>query len=113
MNKFKLIDNILIIFVILTIFTCVSVSIIERNKKVEIITKCDTVKVTIPDYNLIEQNDSLLCLIDSLQILNVKYKEELELANFKLERIKYYNTIAAKNNNIKYLRGWINRVFNE
>lgn len=113
MNKFKLIDNILIIFIILIIFTCGSASIIKYNKKVEIITKCDTVKVTIPDYHLIEQNDSLLCLIDSLQMLNLKYKEDLELANFKLERIKYYNAIAAKNNNIKYLRGWINRVFNE
>lgn len=38
---------------------------------------------------------------------------ELFIAKYKLERIRYYNEIAAKGNNIKYLRGWINRVLNE
>lgn len=37
---------------------------------------------------------------------------ELFVAKYKLERIRYYNNIAAKGNNIKYLRGWINRVLN-
>lgn len=39
--------------------------------------------------------------------------EELFVAKYKLERIRYYNDIAAKGNNIKFLRGWINRVLNE
>lgn len=78
-----------------------------------VVTQYDTIVLFEADYNLIKQNDSLLYEIDSLQTLNLKYKEELELANFKLERIRYYNNIAANNNNIKYLRGWINRVFNE
>lgn len=47
-------------------------------------------------------NDS----IDSLKI-------DLFVAKYKLERIRYYNDIAAKGNNIKYIRGWINRVLNE
>lgn len=38
---------------------------------------------------------------------------ELFVAKYKLERIRYYNNIAAKGNNIKYLRGWINRVLND
>lgn len=38
---------------------------------------------------------------------------ELFVAKYKLERIRHYNEIAAKGNNIKYLRGWINRVLNE
>lgn len=38
---------------------------------------------------------------------------ELFVAKYKLERIRYYNEIAAKGNNIKYLRGWLNRVLNE
>lgn len=38
---------------------------------------------------------------------------ELFVAKYKLERIRYYNEIAAKDNNIKYLRGWLNRVLNE
>lgn len=44
--------------------------------------------------------------IDSLE-------SELFIAQLKLERIKEYNRIAAKDNNIKYLRGWINRVLEE
>lgn len=35
------------------------------------------------------------------------------IAKYKLERIKYYNDIADKGNNIKFLRGWISRVLNE
>lgn len=38
---------------------------------------------------------------------------ELFVAKYKLERIRHYNEIATKGNNIKYLRGWINRVLNE
>lgn len=38
---------------------------------------------------------------------------ELFVVKYKLERIRHYNEIAAKGNNIKYLRGWLNRVLNE
>lgn len=38
---------------------------------------------------------------------------ELFVTKYKLERIRHYNEIAAKGNNIKFLRGWINRVLNE
>lgn len=64
--------------------------------------------------------------IDSLTFENNNYKqvisegaeqvdslnEELLTANYKLERIKYYNSIAT-GNQLKYLRGWINRVLNQ
>lgn len=50
--------------------------------------------------------DSLELVIDSLQ-------EQLFIVSYKIERIKYYNNIAKNGNNIKYLRGWINRVLNE
>lgn len=60
--------------------------------------------------NVINTKDSIITSknkeIDYLQ-------DELEIADFKLERIKEYNRIAAKGNNIKYLRGWINRVLND
>ena len=46
---------------------------------------------------------------DSIDSLNI----DLFIAKYKLERIRYYNEIAAKGNNIKYIRGWINRVLNE
>lgn len=50
--------------------------------------------------------DSLELVIDSLQ-------ERLFIVNYKIERIRYYNNVAKNGNNIKYLRGWINRVLNE
>ena len=35
------------------------------------------------------------------------------VSNYKFARIKYYTDIAAKGNNIKFLRGWIYRVLKE
>ena len=39
--------------------------------------------------------------------------QKLVWSKYKLERIKYYNDIAGKGNNIKYLRGWIRRTLDE
>lgn len=52
---------------------------------------------------------------DSLRIIRTDstMSRELFIAKYKLERIRYYNDIAGKGNNIKYIRGWINRVLNE
>lgn len=50
---------------------------------------------------------------DSLNATKDSLGEDLFITKYKLNRIKYYNDIAAKGNNIKYLRGWINRVLNE
>ena len=50
--------------------------------------------------------DTANSIVDSLQ-------EELFVAKYKLERIRYYNNIAKNGNNIKFLRGWLNRVLNE
>ena len=38
--------------------------------------------------------------------------EEIAVRDIKLARIAEYNRIAGQNNNIKYLRAWINRVLN-
>lgn len=50
--------------------------------------------------------------VDSVLLINDSLITELKLRDFQLARIQYYNNIAAKNNNIKFLRGWINRIFN-
>lgn len=50
---------------------------------------------------------------DSLDYSRDSIGEDLFVARYKLGRIKYYNEVAAKGNNIKYLRGWINRVLND
>ena len=83
----------------------------EEYNRIEI--QRDTVIITAPDYSLIKQNDSLCYIVDSLQNLNLKLEEELNIALFKIDRIKEYNRIAGNGNNIKYLRGWINRTLNE
>lgn len=52
--------------------------------------------------------DSINSLINELDSVN----EELQINKIKIERIREYNRIAAQGNNIKFLRGWINRVIN-
>lgn len=39
--------------------------------------------------------------------------EELFIAKYKLEKIKYYTEIANKGNNIKFYRGWVLRTLEE
>ena len=46
----------------------------------------------------------LLKTIDSL-------KNKLFVSEYKHERIKYYNNIAKNPGQLKFLRGWINRVY--
>lgn len=57
-------------------------------------------------------NEELRRTRDSLQLLktDTTMSAELFVAKYKLERIRYYNDIAAKGNNIKYIRGWIKRT---
>lgn len=50
-----------------------------------------------------EKIDSLKKVTDSL---NVKLFD----CKYRLNKIEEYNKIAAKGNNIKYLRGWLNRA---
>lgn len=76
--------------------------------------------VTIERYIPIESTDSIIHkvnntkhIIDSLQAANDSLTGELQVANYKLERIRYYNDVAKKGNNIVFLRGWINRVLND
>ena len=73
--------------------------------------------VAIERYIPIESTDSIIYkvnntkhIIDSLQQANDSLTGKLQVANYKLERIRYYNDIAKRRNNIKFLRGWINRV---
>lgn len=63
--------------------------------------------------SLIYYKEQLRRTTDSLNAIRDTTAEDLFIARYKLGRIKYYNSIAAKGNNVKYLRGWINRVLNE
>lgn len=68
----------------------------------------------IKDTTIIDSlNRELLITRDSLRLIENNIGTDLFIANYKLGRIKYYNDVAGKGNNIKFLRGWINRVLNE
>lgn len=58
-------------------------------------------------------NDSLSYLCKEQKVTIDSLSEKLFIAEYKLERIREYNRIAAQGNNITFLRGWINRVLND
>ena len=63
--------------------------------------------------SLIYYREQLRHAQDSLAYVKDSLGEDLFVARYKLGRIKYYVDIAAKGNNIKFLRGWCLRVLNE
>lgn len=63
-------------------------------------------KIIRLEYELSLYKDSLNYIRDSLG-------KDLFIANYKLAKIKEYNRLAGNGNNIKFLRGWINRTLNE
>lgn len=86
------------------------------NNTPAIQTKYITIRDTVEVENVIKivnLQRELDLTKDSLSYVKDSLGEDLFVAKYKLGRIKYYNEIAAKGNNIKYLRGWINRVLNE
>lgn len=75
-----------------------------ENYKDSIILYNDSINSLIKEFNSINKGfDSINKEFDSIN-------EELQVNKIKIERIREYNRIAAQGNNIKFLRGWINRV---
>lgn len=111
---------ILILSFIAAIFVTPTVilSIYNNNFKHELKSYKDSVSIQketifklttdVITYNIEVENykDSINSLINELDSVN----EELQINKIKIERIREYNRIAAQGNNIKFLRGWINRV---
>lgn len=77
----------------------------------------DIKQITIDKDSVIlnykHNTDSLNYKIDSLIAKQDSLNSEIFILKYKLARIKEYNKIAENGNNIKFLRGWINRVLNE
>lgn len=73
----------------------------------------DTQRIIALQRQLDLTRDSLAYVKDSLAYVKDSLGEDLFVAKYKLERIRYYNDIAKNGNNIKFLRGWLNRVLNE
>lgn len=71
----------------------------------------DTIYINLSEI----EKDSIIqqhkVIVDSLQELNDSLNAKLFVANYKLERVRYYcNVVDKKPTNIKYLKGWIRRV---
>lgn len=73
--------------------------------------------INLKSYKLSEDSlnttiDYLKYGLDSLQHHSDSIAEDLQVSNYKLGRIKYYNSITT-GNNLSFLRGWINRVLKD
>lgn len=73
----------------------------------------DTVNEQSNIARIIRLEHDIVLYQDSLRLVRDSLSENLFIANYKLAKIKRYNELAAKGNNIKYLRGWINRALDE
>ncbi len=77
--------------------------------KTDTIIYRDTFDIFVYKSIIKHQKDTIDFLIRQKDSIS----SDLFIAKYKLNRIKYYNDVASKGNNIKYLRGWINRVIKE
>lgn len=86
-------------------------NVVPPIKEIVYVPTPDTMSV----QEIIVLKEQLRRTQDSLAILksDTTMAAELFVAKYKLERIRYYNDIAKKGNNIKFLRGWINRTLEE
>ena len=107
-------------YIIIGIITCTIIgNLISCNRYVPPVEKIvyvpvkDTISEKENIARIIELEHKNSILKDSLNYIKDSIGEDLFVARYKLGRIKYYNEIASKNNNLKYLRGWINRVLKE
>lgn len=102
----------IIAFIIGCVIGGIAAFICHANSSVEV-----NEPVAIERYIPIESTDSIIhkvnntkYIIDSLSTRCDSLTGKLQVANYKLERIRYYNDVAKRGSNIKFLRGWINRV---
>lgn len=103
--------------IIISLVITVSVSVVSCDsapvEKVIYVPVKDTISEKSNIARIVELEHKCNLLQDSLNMIKDSLGKDLFIAKYKLGRIKYYNDIAAKGNNIKYLRGWINRVLND
>lgn len=113
----KSMNNLYFICILVIVIVLGIILVTDNEKKVIVKEQCITDTIYIKDsvdikqyeLNIINYNTIIKSLKDSIVILN----EDLIVTKYKLGRIEEYNKIAGRGNNIKYLRGWINRVLND
>lgn len=127
MNFKTLTTCIIIVIIIITFtFTLCTIGICNDYNKNKIIKEYETTIVykdsiynnTIDSLNNeIRQDEELIQYyknqVNSYEVLVDSLYEDIDVYKIKLDRIKEYNRIAGKGNNITFLRGWINRVLNQ
>lgn len=84
----------------------------ERNQDIILYYEDLLQNVNIENENLKDSINYYKGMYDECVLLCDSLCEEIAVRDIKLARIAEYNRIAGQNNNIKYLRGWINRVLN-
>lgn len=102
----------IIIYIIIIITSTISCSV-PPVKEIVYVTVKDSIGEQENISKIIKLEHELKLTRDSLNMIRDSIGEDLIVAKIKLARIKEYNRIAGQGNNIKYLRGWINRVLNE
>ena len=118
--KEKVSTIIIYVLIALISFTVTSMIILGYNTKKEKEHNQDIIlyyedllqNVNIENENLKDSINYYKGMYDECVLLCDSLCEEIAVRDIKLARIAEYNRIAGQNNNIKYLRGWINRVLN-
>lgn len=118
--KEKVSTIIIYVLIALISFTVTSMIILGYNTKKEKEHNQDIIlyyedllqNVNIENENLKDSVAYYKGMYDECVLLCDSLCEEIAVRDIKLARIAEYNRIAGQNNNIKYLRGWINRVLN-
>lgn len=105
-----LISLAIIICACISIIACSHTNAVIPEKEYITVQVVDTITINHYKNHIAELEKELKQTRDSLHNIHDSLSTELFVANYKLGRIEYYNKVAAKGNNIKYLRGWINRV---
>ena len=84
----------------------------EHNQEIVLYYEDLLQNVNIENENLKDSINYYKGMYNECVLLCDSLCEEIAVRDIKLARIAEYNRIAGQNNNIKYLRGWINRVLN-
>lgn len=118
--KGEMLCTVVVVLIALTFFSMIARCSIdysvekekEHNQEIVLYYEDLLQNVNIENENLKDSITYYKCMYDECVLLCDSLCEEIAVRDIKLARIAEYNRIAGQNNNIKYLRGWINRVLN-
>ena len=118
--KGEMLFTVVVVLIALTFFSIIARCSIdcsvekekEHNQEIVLYYEDLLQNVNIENENLKDSIDYYKDMYDECVLLCDSLCEEIAVRDIKLARIAEYNRIAGQNNNIKYLRGWINRVLN-